>query len=524
MSNTVVPRMQGDDYQALIFWIAACQLFKPASKVVTVGFDVSTMKVFDDVTIHYREPIRDGRNDLIDGRFQQIKFHTDSSGAWGYESLIDPAFINAKEVSLLKRLHDANVCARGRKYKRNFMVLSSWPINHMDLLGELIDCMDGKVRLDRLFDGSGSRSALGRIRELWKTHLGIDSNDELAELLRPLRIEYSQTMHQTLQRLNTELELVGLSPVQEGSLINPYIGLIRDLRAKGIAEFNKEQLENFCGEEGLLRNKVLLQKNVRTAGIRSFVRGNHPLEEEAEALLTLAQYFDGRAIKRPLDWGERVVPEVEDFIQSLQGETTEVELHLDTHITIAVLAGYLVSSKSRCGIYPVQHSLTGHSVWKPVAGTSDTSISREFKSETMFEQPEGTDAILAISISHDILNDVQMFRTENLPGAKSILHFSVLPHSSTISVMNSNHALRLVEQVRNVISEYRYREKYFNLIHMFIAAPAGFAFFLGQHLSGLGQIQLYEYSFESFQPGRYQPSILLPLEQNPQISQKRETK
>jgi hypothetical protein len=50
-------------------------------------------------------------------------------------------------------------------------------------------------------------------------------------------------------------------------------------------------------------------------------------------------------------------------------------------------------------------------------------------------------------------------------------------------------------------------------IHLFMAAPNAFAFFLGQQAKPLGKIILYEFDFEQSKTGTYEPVISLPVKQ-----------
>jgi hypothetical protein len=45
------------------------------------------------------------------------------------------------------------------------------------------------------------------------------------------------------------------------------------------------------------------------------------------------------------------------------------------------------------------------------------------------------------------------------------------------------------------------------MTHLFVAAPNGFTFFLGQLARPLGALRLYEYDFGAGMPGAYAPSI-----------------
>jgi hypothetical protein len=48
-------------------------------------------------------------------------------------------------------------------------------------------------------------------------------------------------------------------------------------------------------------------------------------------------------------------------------------------------------------------------------------------------------------------------------------------------------------------------------LHLLIAAPNAFTFFLGQRQPGLGKVTLYEYDFEGANDGGYKPSLSLPI-------------
>lgn len=52
MSNAVVARKHGDDFQARLFWLHAALLLEPSSAVVRVGYETGP-KAFDDVFVEY---------------------------------------------------------------------------------------------------------------------------------------------------------------------------------------------------------------------------------------------------------------------------------------------------------------------------------------------------------------------------------------------------------------------------------------------------------------------------------------
>jgi hypothetical protein len=47
-------------------------------------------------------------------------------------------------------------------------------------------------------------------------------------------------------------------------------------------------------------------------------------------------------------------------------------------------------------------------------------------------------------------------------------------------------------------------------MHLFIAAPNGFTFYLGRHIKVLQPVTLYEYDFDGGRSGSYEPSLSMP--------------
>jgi len=48
-------------------------------------------------------------------------------------------------------------------------------------------------------------------------------------------------------------------------------------------------------------------------------------------------------------------------------------------------------------------------------------------------------------------------------------------------------------------------------VHLFVAAPGGFSFYLGQRQVSVGTVTLYEFDFEGGRGGSYQAALTLPV-------------
>jgi hypothetical protein len=183
-------------------------------------------------------------------------------------------------------------------------------------------------------------------------------------------------------------------------------------------------------------------------------------------------------------------------------------LMLDAHASIAFAAGYCLESKSGADIVPVQRARTGMQVWRPdpdAAGSTPADWSY-FDNEI---QTEGHDVAVALSVTHDVLEDVKDFVGRELPQVCRIMAFGVEPRPSPASVRDATHALALAQELARRLKG-RTREERGARLHIFAAAPNAFMFLLGQLAKAFGPCTMYEYDFETNAPGAYQASVSFP--------------
>ncbi|NLI54093.1 MAG: hypothetical protein GX417_07170 [Clostridiales bacterium] len=92
---------------------------------------------------------------------------------------MDPTFIGSKAKSILNRLKE--ICT---KYNREsdiawFFFISSYLADPKDVFAELLSTKEGEFRLEKLFDGTTSKSKMGIIREALIRHMQFESSQEL---------------------------------------------------------------------------------------------------------------------------------------------------------------------------------------------------------------------------------------------------------------------------------------------------------------------------------------------------------
>ena len=118
-------------------------------------------------------------------------------------------------------------------------------------------------------------------------------------------------------------------------------------------------------------------------------------------------------------------------------------------------------------------------------------------------QKSTSEIALVFSITGRAVADVSdYFATNSIP-IKRIISIEPENAPGNFSIQNDSEAVSLAGAAKNVIKQMINKYKA-TKVHLFYFGPAGLAIFLGQKLTSLGAIQLYE-----FQDPGYKPSCLL---------------
>jgi hypothetical protein len=88
-----------------------------------------------------------------------------------------------------------------------FRLLTNWHIDRTDPLNRLISSRSHALRLEQLFVTSTDRSAMGRVRKLWREHLNID-DDQLKLFARTLAVSSAA---ESLEGLRDQLDTLSHS-------------------------------------------------------------------------------------------------------------------------------------------------------------------------------------------------------------------------------------------------------------------------------------------------------------------------
>jgi hypothetical protein len=212
---------------------------------------------------------------------------------------------------------------------------------------------DGALNLEKLFDGTTDASQMGKIRKMWRDHLGVQ-DDELKKIISQLRIQANaHSGNQLDEYLSTALHGVRLQPLADDKKTCIYTDLIYRLHDAKEKDFDEASLRKALEQEELwLKDQPVESNNI--LGIRTFSRGTEAIESETDSMLCLLDRFEGRYIKDSTLWQSEVAPSIRSFIDKELAKGIPITLHLDTHISSAFTAGYLLDGKTGVTVRIVQ--------------------------------------------------------------------------------------------------------------------------------------------------------------------------
>ncbi len=245
-------------------------------------------------------------------------------------------------------------------------------------------------------------------------------------------------------------------------------------------------------------------------GIRSFVGHGREMEEEAQRLLALKPYFNGRRVRHGSLWQAAILPELAQFLGEAAANRRPLHLNLAVLPSIAFAAGFLLEAKGGYDIELRQRGQLGVADWRAGIGASPAGEPLWAIQDSVPGVPGCPDVALAVGITRPVLADVEAFLGRSGIAVGRILHAACGDEAQT-AVADGAHALRLAQSLCRII-EARSLEERSGTLHLFIAAPNAVVFFLGQMARGLGRIQLYDHDLDARGVrGAYIPAFELPL-------------
>jgi hypothetical protein len=502
VAQAIVARRDGDAFQARLFWGRAARLLDPHGHVRRVGFE-SGPGGFDDIWVEYESghgPL-DPEGVALGRVHMQCKWHV-APGAYGYAALADPEFINAKSRSLLQRAREAQIAHAPDGRGIRFQLTTNWGVDHKDPLRAMIASRSSAMVAARLFEGKTDRGQAGQVRRLWRDHLAID-DDELRRLAQTLAFgQVPDSLDALREQLNLVFRLVGLRSIPQSDSGFIYDDVVFQWLAQGRLEFDRQSFRAACAKENLIGPAA---GGPKIYGVKSFEHPFDRLEERCDKVLSLVQHFDDRYIHSQDDWSTILYPELRAFLASAAQESPQLRLALDAHVTLAFAAGSVLDIKSGRRVEIEQRTLDRR-VWSADDVAVDPAWPRLVCAWTEID-PAGHDLAVAVGLTHDIEAAVRGY-VAGQAGVRGLLLCSSSGGSGARTVECGAHAAALAEAV---VAESRARSQAGGRVHLFIAGPNAFSFFLGQRRVALGPVTLYEFDFEGGRSGGYEASLSVPL-------------
>lgn len=344
-------------------------------------------------------------------------------------------------------------------------------------------------------------------REIWKQHLKVDEAELRAFCERLALTSVSESLDDFRQRMNEALHSYGLKPSDPGSSSTSYDQLPYDWLVQGRNEFDAKSFREACGDEKLFADQA--PPPAKVFGVKSFEHGFDRLEARCDEVLNLLPEFSDRYLRPEFTWEKDLLPKLNVFIRSAGQKEQRFRLAMDTHLTLAFAAGTVLDTKSGKIVELEQRTRGGAAIWAaddvPVNPTWPSWKFSEFDLET-----GGAEVAVAVSITR---TTEQQVRADLLgkPSVGRLVVASLESGASQAAVLNGAHADQLADRLANHLKDLRSGAgtAVRPALHLFMAAPYSFAFFLGRHIKVLKPVTLYEFDFDGERGGGYVPSLTM---------------
>jgi len=497
MAKAIAARRQGDEYQALFYWLHLVQL-RCSDYIETVCLDSDRVSFVDDVEVQYCIPrCEQTTGERIVYDYYQCKYHVTEQGSFTCKNLLDPSFIKSEKQSLLQKSYKTYLDLLNRKEKFRLFIVSNWKWHPDDEIAKNFS----EERIRDSFYKYGQKSKRGKIRKAFTKHLDISERD-LRTFLDTLRFRLGENLHDLIRLLSPYLQLANLKPINPSSSTLLYDDLAWKLFAQGRNHFNRESFEKMIYEEDLV---IQPSQGHSEISICSLPQGARRPRDVQSALLDLSDYFDGRFPQREIYWQDVVPEKIQLFIQYLMDKKlpTPIYVFFDCHLSIAFFLGTLINPKYNLQVIPAHKTrTTGYEYWTEPQKESRTQVWNLKHSNDI-----DTEVILSISVANPVDKYLHDYLEEN--DLKDIGLIEVFPtsgiHQNT--VVDGAHAwhlgYELHSKLRNILPTSC------KTMHIYYSGPAALAYILGNTLRSLTkELQLYEFDFEgNHYPLRYLPSI-----------------
>ena len=509
MTQAVNTPRYGNAFQARIFWTYAVRLLSSTTAVRRVGFE-SGPRGFDDVWVEY-DPNR-GPLDQFGLRLQverfQCKWHV-GNGTFTHVDLTDPKYSGATTTSLLQRARDAYWSDQTGGLASRIRLMTNHRVHLEDVLHKLVEQQHHTLKLDEFFQGTTKQSKFWLAREVWKQHLKLDEAELRAFCERLALTSVSESLDDFRQRMDEALHYYGLRASEPGTSSTIYDQLPYDWLAQGRHEFDAKSFREACGDDKLFADQA--PPPAKVFGVKSFEHGFDRLEARCDEVLNLLPEFSERYLRPAFTWEKDLLPKLNAFIRSAGLQEQRLRLAMDTHLTLAFAAGTVLDTKSGKIVELEQRTRSGLAIW----AADDATVDPNWPDWAFIECDLGTGGVevaVAVAITRTTEPQVRAY-LQGQSNVGRLVVASLTGGTSQTAVLNGAHADQLADGLANHLKDVRSVAGGATrpLLHLFMAVPYSFAFFLGRHIKVMRPVTLYEFDFDGEHGGGYIPSLSMAI-------------
>lgn len=495
MANQVAARLTGDDYQHLHAWLFVLELKMPSRQVRQVTLEDASAGSIDDVTI--RHEAGTSQPDL----FYQVKYHVDQRSAYSTDVLTEH---KPKQSSLLEKMWHTwrQLREDGGQGPLELHLLSNWPWDPNDKVGECIAGRDGRIKAD--FFAATDRQDLGQLRTRWREHLGA-TEDDFKAFVESLRLELGFHCFEELEkRVAERMEYLRLRHDETALLVAA--GIVRDWISTGKHELSLADLENTLQKHDLyLPSEAERCVTIYLTSIKAQVFDLRP-----DHILDWRDYFMGASSKKGHElvdaetWNSVLLRELQQLEATVNQETAcrLVRARGLARLSAWFAFGFTFSDVAR---YTVEVDQNGR-LWR-----TDAAPAGDFELQTASASPagetldgDGETVAVGISVTGALDEDVRAFLADRTETVASLLLLRPVRELGRDCLQTASDVTALADQAKETIRTFVKTWKARRLL-LFYFGPLSGACFIGHRLNAVcREIQI----MEDQQPG-YAPSFLL---------------
>jgi SMODS-associated and fused to various effectors sensor domain len=467
--------IRGDDYQHAVGWYWACQALDDPD-ITSVSVEDAAGGHFDDVVVRHRQG-----PDL----YWQVKSSNYGSVVVDETWLVSPVTRTGR--SPLQHFHATWRQLRAAAKPFELTLLTNRGFDPADAILRLRDLKTEKLHIATL-TAAGPRSAAGRERQRWASHLGIDPG-ELADFLLSLSWKSGPAESSWDQQAQHLMRLAGLRSDDDAVTLGKAI--VRSWVTDGAGPMSRDDIRRAVARAGLLaRNGTLV------LAVHAIDR--QPTSTPPNVEIDLVDLYDGAdafarvQLRDPAHWNTKVEPAIRNAARELEAYATR-----RVHVTGSMrLPHWFAVGRALPDVRGWVLSVDQRTQEWSTDATPEAVTARVLAKTHI---GNGPDLAILISITHDISEDVAHYISVTRLPVSTLLAFGPQGEPGNRAVTSAGWATAWVrsarEQARRAAASAGATRA-----HLYMAAPAALAMMLGHQWNLMPSTTIYEHIRTGYAP------------------------